>query len=198
MLCGRRARVRYDNSHRDRPPRRGQPHCMKHGRLSVLMRNCRAGSPTLSCLLYCTRMWTLSRLARRFPIGATGRAPEAASLNKSSFPRHIPLTCPPCAGSCTFDGHHFSDESEAAHWGLFLNNFTQHVLDTYGAPDKWAQSAQARSVAAFLFGLRSHQVRARAVCRALTCESAAHAAACTYDRAVNGCSSGRRSVALGP
>jgi hypothetical protein len=79
--------------------------------------------------------------------------------------------------SCTYDGHHFSDESEAAHWGLFLNNFTQvpppqpvcavpflntstqHMLDTYGAPDKWSSSPQARSVAAFLFGLRSHQVR---------------------------------------
>ena len=126
------------------------------------------------------------------------RAPEAASHTQKQLSATYSPHLPHCAGSCTFNGHHNSVESEAAHWGLFLINFTLHVLDTYGAPDKWAQSAQARSVAAFLFGLRSHQVRARAVCRALTCESAAHAAACTYDRAVNGCSGGRRSVALGP
>ena len=104
---------------------------------------------TLSCLLCCTITWTRLRPVRHFPIGVTGRTTAHNSLFAAA---HLPP-------SCTYDGHHFSDESEAAHWGLFLNNFTRHVLDTYGAPDKWSLSAQARSVAAFLFGLRSHQVR---------------------------------------
>ncbi len=91
---------------------------------------------------------TRSRLAHPFLIGATGK--QTISYCRVAA-AHLPH-------SCTYDGHHFSDESEAAHWGLFLNNFTEHVLDTYGSPDKWALSAQARSVAAFLFGLRSHQV----------------------------------------
>ena len=195
MLCGRRARVRYDNSHRDRPPRRGQPRCMNHGRLSVLMRMVLRRSVVFSTARECGRFRGWRAVSR---LGLQVEHRRLRRTTKAAFRDIFPSLAPPCAGSCTFNGHRISVESEAAHWGLFLINFTLHVLDTYGAPDKWAQSAQARSVAAFLFGLRSHQVRARAVCRARTCESAAHAAACTHDRAVNGCSGGRRSVALGP
>jgi len=101
-------------------------------------------------------MWTRLRLERRSLIGATGRPTNQLMAPIACCTAHFSL-------SCTYDGHHFSDESEAAHWGLFLNNFTEHMLDTYGAPDKWAFSAPARSAAAFLLGLRSHQASWRRV-----------------------------------
>ena len=92
MLCGRRARVRYDNSHRDRPPRRGQPHCMNHGRLSVLMRMVLRRSVVFSTARECGRFrgWrAVSRLGLQVEHRRLRRSTKAAF--RDIFPSLAPL-----------------------------------------------------------------------------------------------------------
>lgn len=92
MLCGRRARVRYDNSHRDRPPRRGQPHCMNHGRLSVLMRMVLRRSVVFSTARECGRFrgWrAVSRLGLQVEHRRLRRTTKAAF--RDIFPSLSPL-----------------------------------------------------------------------------------------------------------